>query len=235
MLLESLRLQVESSVLETSIPLVSIYLVGWEPSNISPSSSSGLKTPIQSLLELCPLASVTLDSTSHYAMARQYDEDCGANKGFPKNPYLQIFTNYINHLPNIQAVVYDHTGTFTDDKNMSLVYNDYGFIHSLEINDKGRFYLGQRRKDIELYHAFSKQEIQRRRAANDPDLPCPKEWDDLLSAVLDPTIRAPSPEQPASPKSQQSSDSAQTDNKALRALDIPTQLKNSPIETNLHR
>jgi hypothetical protein len=82
-----------------------------------------------------------------------------------------------------------------------------------------------------LYHAFSKQEIQCRRIANDPDLPCPKEWDDLLSAALDPTIRAPSPEQPASPKSQQSSDSVQTDNKALRALDIPTQLKNSPIET----
>jgi hypothetical protein len=144
---------------------------------------------------------------------------------------LQIFTNYINHLPNIQAVVYDHTGTFTDDKDVNLVYNDYGFIHNLEIDDKGKFYLGQRRKDIELYHAFSKQEIQRRRIANDPELPCPKEWDDLLSAALNPTVRAPSPEQPASPKSPQSSESTQTDNKVLRVLDIPTQLKNSPIET----
>jgi hypothetical protein len=174
---------------------------------------------------------VTLDSTSYYTTARQYVEDCGADKGFPKNPYLQIFTNYISHSPDLQAVVYDHTGTFSDDKNVSLVYNDYGFIHSLKFDDKGKFYLRQRRKDIELYHVFSKQEIQRRRAANDPDLPCPKEWDDLLSAALDPMIRIPSPEQPPSPKSQQSSDSAQTDNKALRTLDIPAQLKNSPIET----
>ena len=163
-------------------------------------------------------------------MARQYVEDCGADKGFPKNPYLQIFTNYINHQPNLQAVVYNHTGTFADDKNVSLIYNDYRFIYSLEFDDKGKFYLGQRRKDIELYRAFSKREIQCRRAANNPDLPCPKEWDDLLSAALDPTIRIPSPEQPVSPKSPQSSDSAQMDNKALRALDIPNQLKNSPIE-----
>ena len=87
--------------------------------------------------------SVTLDSTSYYATARQYVEDCGADKGFPKNPYLQIFTNYINHQPNLQVVVYDHTGTFADDKNVSLIYNNYGFIYSLEFDDKGKFYLGQ--------------------------------------------------------------------------------------------
>ena len=104
---------------------------------------------------------MTLDSTPYYTTARQYVEDCGADKGFPKNLYLQIFTNYVNNSPNLQAIVYDHTGMFTDDKNVSLVYNDYGFIHSLEIDNQGKFYLGQRRKDIELYHAFSKQEIQR--------------------------------------------------------------------------
>ena len=40
-------------------------------------------------------------------------------------------------------MVYDHTGAFTDNKNVNLVYNDYGFIHSLEVDDKGKFYLGQ--------------------------------------------------------------------------------------------
>ena len=45
MLLESLRLQVESPVLGTSIPLVFVYLVGWEPPNAYSASYSGLKTP----------------------------------------------------------------------------------------------------------------------------------------------------------------------------------------------
>jgi hypothetical protein len=174
---------------------------------------------------------VTLDSTSYCTTAQQYVEDCRADRGFPKNPYLQLFTKYINHLPDVVAAVYDSAGTFTDNSEVRLVYNNYGFISNLKIDKAGKLYIGQRQKDIELYHAFSKQEIQCRQIANDPKLLCPKEWEDLLAAALDPKKISPSPEPVTTPKTPQSSESAQTDNKALRALDIPNQLKNSPIET----
>ena len=61
--LESLRLQVESPVLGTSIAVTFVYLVGWEPSNAYSFYHQGLKTPVEVYLESCPLASVTQDPT----------------------------------------------------------------------------------------------------------------------------------------------------------------------------
>ena len=58
--LESLRLQVESPVLGTSIASTFVYLVGWEPSNVSSVYHQGLKTPVKVCSESCPLAPVTL-------------------------------------------------------------------------------------------------------------------------------------------------------------------------------
>ena len=57
--LESLRLQVESPVLGTSIAATFVYLVGWEPSNVHSVYHQGLKTPVKVYSESCPLASVT--------------------------------------------------------------------------------------------------------------------------------------------------------------------------------
>ena len=85
-------------------------------------------------------------------------------------------------------------GAFIHDKEVHLVHNNYGVINNLEFDEAGKLYIGECRKDIELHHTFSKQEIQRQQIANDPDLLCPKEWEDLLSAALDPTKIPASPE-----------------------------------------
>ena len=65
--LESLRLQVESPVLGTSIAVTFVYLVGWEPSNVFSIRHQGLKTPVKVYSESCPLASVTVPFTRAFA------------------------------------------------------------------------------------------------------------------------------------------------------------------------
>ena len=158
-------------------------------------------------------------------------EDCGAEEGLPKNVYLRPFKGVISHKPELVILVYDHTGEFKDDKNYSLTHNNFGFLHELLIEDvTGKFYLGKRRKDIELHNAITREEVQRRRIANDPDLPCPKEWIDLLSVALEPPIIPPSPPSPSS-ASRQSTDSAEEKDSGLRTQEIPDQLKSSPINT----
>ena len=158
-------------------------------------------------------------------------EDCGAEEGLPKNIYLRTFKGVISHKPELVILVYDHTGEFKDDKNYSLTHNNFGFLHELVIEDgTGKFYLRKRRKDIELHNAINREEVQRRRIANDPDLPCPKEWIDLLSVALEPPVIPPSP--PSSPDgSHQSTDSTEEKEPELRTQDIPHQLKSSPINT----
>ena len=100
-------------------------------------------------------------------------EDCGAEEGLPKNVYLRPFKGVISHKPELVILVYDHTREFKDDNNYSLTHNNFGFLHELLIEDvTGKFYLGKRRKDIELHNAITREEVQRRRIANDPDLPC---------------------------------------------------------------
>ena len=141
------------------------------------------------------------------ATERQYMEDCGAEEGLPKNDYLRPFKGVILHKPELVILVYDHTREFKDDKNYSLTHNNFGFLHELLIEDgTGKFYLGKRRKDIELHNAINREEVQQRRIANDPDLPCPKEWIDLLSVALEPpvippTLPSPSTESQHSTKS----------------------------------
>ena len=158
-------------------------------------------------------------------------ENCGAEEGLPKNDYLRPFKGVISHKPELVILVYDHTGEFRDDKNYSLAHNNFGFLHDLHIEDgTGKFYLGKRRKDIELRNAINREEVQRRRIANDPELPCPKEWTDLLSVALEPPVIPPSP--PSSPtESHQSTDSNKVKDSELRTKDIPAQLKSSPIAT----
>ena len=158
-------------------------------------------------------------------------EDCGAEEGLPKNDYLRPFKGVISHKPELVILVYDHTGEFRDDKNYSLAHNNFGFLHDLHIEDgSGKFYLGKRRKDIELRNAINREEVQRRRIANDPELPCPKEWTDLLSVALEPPVIPASP--PSSPtESHHSTDSNEAKDSDIRTQDIPVQLKSSPIAT----
>ena len=122
----------------------------------------------------------------------------------------------ISHKPKLVILVYDHTGEFKDDKNYSLTHNNFGFLHKLHIEDgTGKFYLGKRRKDIELHNAINREEVQRRRIANDPDLPCPKEWVELLSVALEPPVIPPSP--PSSPaESHHTTDSDKVEESELR-------------------
>ena len=121
-------------------------------------------------------------------------EDCGAEEGLPKNTYLRPFKGVISHKPELVILVYDHTGEFKDNKNYSLTHNNFGFLHELLIKEgTGKFYLGKRRKDIEPHNMITQEEVQRRRITNDPDLPCPKEWMELLLVALEPPQIAPSP------------------------------------------
>ena len=137
----------------------------------------------------------------------------------------------ISHKPKLVILVYDHTGEFKDDKDYLLTHNNFEFLHNLLIEDgTGKFYLGKRRKDIELHNAINREEVQRRRIANDPDLPCPKEWIDLLLVALEPPVIPPLPL--SSPdESHQSTDSTEAKDLELRTQDIPHQLKLSPINT----
>ena len=128
-------------------------------------------------------------------------------------------------------LVYDHTGEFKDNKNYSLTHNNFGFLHELLIKDgTGKFYLGKRRKDIELHNAINQEEVQRRRIANDPDLPCPKEWIDLLSVALEPPVIPPSPPSPSN-ESQHSTKSSEAKDLELRIWEIPNELKSFPVNT----
>ena len=133
--------------------------------------------------------------------------------------------------PELVILIYDHTGEFKDDKNYSLTHNNFGFLHELLIEEgTGKFYLGKRRKDIELHNAINWEEVQCRRIANDPDLPCPKEWINLLSVALEPPLIAPSP--PSSPDgSHWSTESSEVKDTELQTQEIPMHLKTSPVTT----
>ena len=158
-------------------------------------------------------------------------KDCGAEEGLPKNNYLQPFKGVISHKPELVILVYDHTGELTDAKNYSLTHNNFGFLHELLIEDgTGKFYLGKRRKDIELHNAINQEEVQRRRIANDPDLLCPKEWIDLLSVALEPPVIPPSPPSPSN-ESHNSTKSSEAKNPELRTQEIQSKLKSSSINT----
>lgn len=88
-------------------------------------------------------------------------EDCGAEEGLPKNADLQPFKGVISHKPELVILVYDHTGEFKDNKNYSLTHNNFGFLHKLLIKEgTGKFYLGKRRKDIELHNTINREEVQ---------------------------------------------------------------------------
>ena len=158
-------------------------------------------------------------------------EDCGAEEGLPKNNYLRPFKGVISHKPELVILVYDHTGEFRNDKNYSLTHNNFGFIHELLIeNGTGKFYLGKRRKDIELHNAINREEVQRRRITNDPDLLCPKEWTDLLSVALEPSVIPPSPPSPFN-ESHHSTKSSEDKESKLQTREILNELKSSPIDT----
>ena len=95
---------------------------------------------------------------------RRYVDKVGLDDGLPKNPYLAIVTS--DAFPQVggRILVYHPTKDFTlQTPGTVVLFNDFGYLFELNLDDQNRAYVGKRCIDIEVHNKLTPAERNRRR------------------------------------------------------------------------
>ena len=178
---------------------------------------------------------MTLDSTSFITAStseitltpRRYVTKAGIDDGLPENPYLATVTSEAFPQVGGKILVYHPNKDFTlETPGIVVLYNDFGYLFELDLDDQDRAYVGKRRIDIEAHNKLTPAERNRRR-----DDPLQSELLTAPPATPEELVAAEYFYQPASPNTDSEShkEESQSDNEDLVALAI----RHSPIEPTM--
>ena len=95
---------------------------------------------------------------------RRYVDKVGLDDGLPKNPYLATVTS--DTFPQVggRILVYHPNKDFTlKTPGTVVLFNDFGYLFELDLDDQDRAYVGKRRIDIEVHNKLTPAERNRRR------------------------------------------------------------------------
>ena len=82
----------------------------------------------------------------------------------PKNPYLATVTSEAFPQVGGKILIYHPDKDFTLQKKGTVVlFNDFGYLFELDLNDQDRAYVGKRRIDIEAHNKLTPAERNRQR------------------------------------------------------------------------
>ena len=82
----------------------------------------------------------------------------------PENPYLAILTSEAFPQVGGRILVYHPDKDFTFKTPGTVVlYNDFGYLFELDLDEQERAYVGKRRIDIEAHNKLTPAERNRRR------------------------------------------------------------------------
>ena len=110
---------------------------------------------------------VTLDSTS-FIMAstststlRYYISKAGIEDGLPENLYLATVTS--TSFPQVggKILIYHPDKDFTLKTGTVILYNDFGYLFKLDLDDQDQAYVGKRCIDIEAHNKLTTAERNR--------------------------------------------------------------------------
>ena len=115
---------------------------------------------------------MTLDSTSIITAStsavtltpRRYVSKARIEDGLPENPYLATVTS--DAFPQVggRILVYHPNKDFTlETPGTVILFNDFGYLFELDLDDQDRAYVGKRRIDIEAHNKLTPAERNRRR------------------------------------------------------------------------
>ena len=113
---------------------------------------------------------MTLDSTSIITAStsavtltpRRYVSKARIEDGLPENPYLATVTS--DAFPQVggRILVYHPNKDFTlETPGTVILFNDFGYLFELDLDDQDRAYVGKRRIDIEAHNKLTPAERNR--------------------------------------------------------------------------
>ena len=115
---------------------------------------------------------MTLDSTSFITAStsavtltpRCYISKAGIDDGLPENPYLATVTSEAFPQVGGKILIYHPDKDFTLQKKGTVVlFNDFGYLFKLDLDDQDRAYVGRRRIDIKTHNKLTPAERKRQR------------------------------------------------------------------------
>ena len=166
-------------------------------------------------------------TSAEISAPRRYVSKAGIDDGLPENPYLATVTSEAFPQVGGKILVYHPNKDFTfKTPGIVVLYNDFGYLFELDLDDQDRAYVGKRRIDIEAYNKLTPAERNRRR-----DDPLQSELLIVPPATPEELVAAEYFYQPASPNTDSEShkEESQSDNEDLVALAI----RHSPIEPTM--
>ena len=110
---------------------------------------------------------MTLDSTSFITAStsaetltpRRYVNKAGIDDGLPENPYLATVTSEAFPQVGGKILIYHPDKDFSLKKPGAVVlFNDFGYLFKLDLDDQDRAYVGRRRIDIEVHNKLTPAE-----------------------------------------------------------------------------
>ena len=172
--------------------------------------------------------SITTASTSAVTLPpRRYVSKAGIDDGLHKNPYLATVTSEAFPQVGGKILIYHPDKDFTlQTKGTVVLFNDFGYLFELDLDDQDRAYVGKRRIDIEAHNKLMPAERNRRR-----DDPIQSSLLVVPPATPEELIAAEYFYHPASPNTDSEShkEESQSDEEDL----IAQAIRQSPIEPTM--
>ena len=102
-------------------------------------------------------------STSELTLtSRRYVTKAGIDDGLPENPYLATVTSEAFPQVGGRILVYHPNKDFTlKTPDTVVLYNDFGYLFELDLDEQDRAYVGKRRIDIKAHNKLTPAERNR--------------------------------------------------------------------------
>ena len=165
-------------------------------------------------------SAVTLTPRCYVSKARIDD-------GLPENPYLATVTSEAFPQVGGKILIYHPDKDFTLQKKGTVVlFNDFGYLFELDLDDQDRAYVGKRHIDIEAHNKLTPTERNRRR-----DDPVQSELLVVPPATPEELIAAEYFYQPPSPETE--SEGHKEESHSDEEDPITRSIRQSPIEPTM--